>query len=230
MRLLIALLAWIGAVVGAAALSSAVASSIHHNPAVASASSSGSGGVSAGSGSGGAPAGSSSGSGAAPVDPSSVKATDPVSLFRSANFARALGAARTQLGAGARLDMLVLYPGYLDITAVRAGTEVNVYLAANSRYTQNNTGGNPGSSPLFSFTQVQSDTPAALAQRIATAGHVPKSQLNYMVVQVNPADHHLRWLVYPRHGNRVEYFQGSGATGPLFEYRSGSSTGLQPVR
>lgn len=209
MRLLIALLAWIGAVVGAAALSSAVASSIHH---------------------GGAPAGSSSGSGGAPVDPSSVKATDPVSLFRSANFTRGLGAARAQLGTGARLDMLALYPGYLDITAVKAGTEVNLYIAANNRYTQTNTGGNPASSPLFSFSQVQSDTPAALAQRIATAGHVPESQLNYMVVQVNPTDHHLRWLVYPRHGNRVEYFQGSGATGPLFAYGSNSSTGLQPVR
>jgi hypothetical protein len=193
------------------ALSGAVASSIHQKPAGAT--------VSAGSG----------GSGGAPFDPSSVKPTDAVSLFRTSNFARALAAARADLGAGARLDMLALYPGYHDITAVRAGTEVNVYIAANSNYTQNTTCGNPGSSPLFSFTQVQTAAPAMLAQRIATSGHVPQSQLNYMVVQVEPADHHLRWLVYPRHGNRVEYFQGSGPTGRLFEYVANSSTGLQPV-
>jgi hypothetical protein len=41
--------------------------------------------------------------------------------------------------------------------------------------------------------------------------------------------HGLWWLVYPVQGTKVEYFKASGASGPLFEYRSNSSTGLQPV-
>jgi hypothetical protein len=163
-------------------------------------------------------------------DASSVRPTDPRSLFRPANLGRALAATRAHLGARAQLDMLVLYPGYLDLTAVGAGGEINVYIDANGSYMANNTGGNPGGSPLFSLPRVQADVPAALARRIAGSGHVPEPQLNYMVAEVDPADNHFRWLVYPRQGNRVEYFQASGATGPLLEYLSNSSTGLQPVR
>jgi hypothetical protein len=36
--------------------------------------------------------------------------------------------------------------------------------------------------------------------------------------------------VYPKQGGRVEYFQATGATGQLLEYRTNSATGLQPVR
>ena len=50
-----------------------------------------------------------------------------------------------------------------------------------------------------------------------------------MVVEIDPTSPHIRWLVYTNQGNRVEYFQASGATGPLFEYRTNSSTGLQQV-
>jgi hypothetical protein len=220
MRLLIALIVWIGAVAGAGELSTVVAHSIHNAPAGAAGTS--------GSGSGGG--GSDAGSSGAPLDASSVKPTDALSLFRTSNFTRALTTVRSHLGAGAQLDMLALYPGYLDLTAVRAGSEVNVYIAADGRYTETNTGGNPGGSALFSLKRVKTDVPAALARRIATSGHVPESQLNYMVVQVDPADHHFRWLVYPRQGNRVEYFQATGATGSLLEYLTNSSTGLRPVR
>jgi hypothetical protein len=206
---------WIGAVVGAVELSTVVAHSIHNKPA----------GAAASLGSGG-------GSGGASFDPSSVKPTDPQSLFRTSNFAQALGAARAHLGSEAELVTIALYPGYVVMTAVRAGSEVNVYIAANGRYTQTDTGGNPGSSRAFSLTRIQTGAPAALARRIATAGHVPESELNYMVAQVNSADNRFRWLVYPRRGNRVDYFQasGAGATGRLLEYCSNSSTGLQPVR
>jgi hypothetical protein len=213
MRLLTALIVWVGALVGAVELSTVVAHSIHNQPAATAT------GVESGGGAGGSP-----------FNPSAVKPTDPQSLFRTSNFARAFGAARAHLGAEAQLVTLALYPGYLDMTSVGAGGEVNVYVAANGKYTQTNTGGNPGSLPAFSLTQVQIDVPAALARRIATAGHVPESELNYMVAHVSSADRHLRWLVYPRRGNRVEYFQASGARGPLLEYLSNSSTGLQPVR
>jgi hypothetical protein len=238
MRLLIALVVWIAAAAGAAELSVAVAHSIHNPPAGAAtgASGSGSGVGGSGSGSGGSGGGgsgsgsaSASGSAGAAFDASSVKPTDSRSLLRTANFARALALVREHLGAGAKLENLALYPGYLAVTAVRRGTEVDVYVAADGTYTQSS-GGDPGDSPLFSLTRVKTNVPAALAQRIAGPGHVPESQLNYMVVEVDPIDHQLQWLVYPRQGNRVEYFQAPGATGPLLEYLSNGSTGLQAVR
>ena len=186
--------------------------------------------VAAASGGSGGSKGGAGASGGAPFDASSVKPTDPRSLFRTANLARALAAARAHLGTDARLDLLALYPGYLDFTAVRVDGEVDVYIDANGSYMASDTGGNPGASPLFSLPRVKADVPAALAQRIAASGHVPETQLNYMLAEVDPADNRFRWLVYPRHGNRVEYFQAAGATGPLLEYRSNSSTGLQKVR
>jgi hypothetical protein len=223
MRLLIALVVWIAAAAGAAEVSIAVADSIH-NPRAGAATSAG--GSAGGSGSGG---GSASGSGGTAFDASSVKPTDSRSMFRTASFTRALALVREHLGAGAKLDDLALYPGYLALTGIRRGTEVDVYIAADGTYTQSS-GGDPGDSARFSLTRVKSDVPAALAQRIAGPGHVPLSRLNYMVVEVDPIDHQLRWLVYPRQGSRVEYFQASGATGPLLEYLSNSSTGLQAVR
>jgi hypothetical protein len=211
MRLLIALVVWIGAVAGAVEVSAGVAHSIHDQVAGVAAS------------------GIVSGSNGGSFDASSVGSTDPRSLFRTSNFARALTLARMRLGAGARLETLALYPGYLDVTAIRAGSEVDLYIPADGGYTQTNTGGSAGASVLFSFTQVSASVPAALARRIGTSGRVRESQLNYMVAEVDPADKHFRWLVYPRSGTRVEYFQASGATAPLLEYLSNSSTGLQPV-
>jgi hypothetical protein len=227
MRLLIAFVVWIVAIAGAAEVSTVVAQSIHANASSATPSGGGSTGGGSTSGSGSTSGGGSVG---ASVDPSSVKATDPQSLFRASNFARALATARTNLGPGAKLSMVVIYPGYASLTAVKGGSEVLVYIAVNGRFMETNTGGNPGTSPLFPLTQVKADVPASVAQRIATSAHVPESQLHYMVAEVDPSNNHFRWLVYPQTGNRVEYFEASGATGPLLELLSNSSTGLQPVR
>jgi hypothetical protein len=49
-----------------------------------------------------------------------------------------------------------------------------------------------------------------------------------MVVMGDPVSHRVKWLVYPVQGTRAEYFEASGATGPLSELRANSSTG--PVR
>jgi len=222
MRLLIALIVWIAAVAAASELSSAVAGSIHTTPA-ATTTSSGTSSSSSGAGSGSA-----SGSGASSVDPTSVNAADAVSLFHTANFARALAAIRAHLGPGTRVAQLALYPGYLDLTAVGPGREVNVYIAVDGRYEQNDTSGDPGSSPQFALARLGANVPARLAARIATAGHVPEAQLNYMVAETDPTDGRFRWLVYPRQGNRVEYFETSGSQ--LLEYLANSSTGPQPVR
>ena len=114
MRLLISLVVWVGAVFGAAQLSSAVASDYKTSPSSVAASASG-------------PA-------AAPFDPSSVKAADRRSLFREANLARALSIARRHLGSGARIGDVTLYPGYITFPAVRSGTTGDAEIQADGSY------------------------------------------------------------------------------------------------
>ena len=225
MRLMIALLVWVAAVIGAVAVSNTVASSIHTTPTGSSTTASGSSGGGSSFSGGGSSGGSSSS-----VDPSSIKASDSASLFHTANLARVLGKARAALGANAQVDNFALYPGYVSITAIKGGSEVNFYGDATGRVEQTNSGGSSGGTKLFRLSQVGVGVAAALAHRISTAGHIPISQLHYLVVMVDPVSGHgLWWLVYPVQGNKVEYFKASGASGPLFEYRSNSSTGLQPV-
>lgn len=214
MRIVIAIVIWAAAVVGAVAVSSAVSSSIHNRPASAAT----------------AGAGFSSGNSGSSVDPSSITATDQSSLFRTANLAKALAKARSALGADAQLDNFALYPGYLSITAVKGSNEVDFYVDETGNVQQTASPGSAGGTAMFRLSQIGAGIPAALAQRISTAAHVPTSQLHYVVVMVDPVSGHgLWWLVYPVQGNAVEYFKASGATGRLLEYRTNSSTGLQPV-
>ena len=121
MRLLIALIVWAGAVAAAVGLSGAVAGSIHTTSTTTSAAGGGAG-TDTGSGGGTAPE--------KPFDASNVRPTDSVSLFRTANFARALASARSQLGPRPRIEMLALYPGYLSMTAVSGGKQADVYIDA----------------------------------------------------------------------------------------------------
>jgi hypothetical protein len=217
-RLLIALVVWVAAVAAAVAVSSTVAGSIHKTAA-------GPAGTISGSSSGG-----SSSDGSAGPDPSAIKSTDRISLFHITNLQRVLGKARADLGADAQIDNFVIYPGYLSLTAVKGTGEVDLYADANGRLIQTS-GGSPGSTSLFRLSQISPAVPAALTQRIATAAHVPESQLHYIVVDVDPeSSHKLEWLIYGVQGSPVEYFKASGATGPLLEYRSNSSTGPQPVK
>jgi len=203
MRVLVALLVWIIAVAGAVGISNVVADSIHNPP-----------GSTAAGGS---------------FDAGTVKATDSLSLFHTANFTKALATARSHLGPDATLDMVVIYPGYLDLTAVRGGSEVDVYVNAAGTYDETNTGGNPGDTPLFQLARVNDGDPAAISQRIAGSGQLPQSELHYMIAEVDSSTHHFHWLVYPVQGTAVEYFELAGPRGRLYEYRTGSSTGLQPV-
>ncbi len=213
MRLLIALVVWVAAAVGAVAVSSTVAGSIHKTSTSASSLSSGS----------------SSGGSSAP-DPSSIKSTDQASLFRTANFTRALDRVRASVGNGAGIDNFVVYPGYLSVIVVKGSSEVNLYVDAGGRVEQTVSAGGPTGSSLFRLGQIKADAPAAVARRIATAAHTPESQLHYIVVESDPtSSKRLQWLVYTIQGSRVEYFESPGATGPLFEYRANSSSGLQKV-
>jgi hypothetical protein len=213
MRLVIALVVWVAAIAAAVAVSSAVSSSIHKTSTTV-----GANGTSVS-------VGGNSGSG---VDPSSVKSTDAVSLFHTANLERALAKARSALGANAKIGNFVIYPGYLSITAAKGAGEVDFYIDANGRVEQTSDSGNPGDS-LFRLSQVSPAVPAALVHRIATAAHVPESQLHYVVVDVDGESNKLEWLIYGTETSPAEYFKAPGAKGQLLELKRGSSTGLQPV-
>jgi hypothetical protein len=213
MRLLIALVVWAAAIAGAAGVSNVVADGIHSRPAGSSSTRSSS--LTAGSDT---------------PDPSSIKSTDQESLFRTANFSRALAHVRASVGDQAGVEDFVVYPGYLSVTAVKGDSEVDLYVDAGGRVEQTESGGSPGGSPVFRLGQIKADVPAALALRIARSGHVPESQLHYIVVESDSASSkRLQWFVYTIHGSRVDYFKAPGATGPLLEYRANSASGLQPV-
>ena len=219
MRVLIALIVWAAAIAGGAEVSKVVASSIHNKSSTTSKSAGGSG-VTVSTGSGPAPA--------APFDPSSVTPTSSQSLFVKANLSKALATAKAHLGSVSKVEITALYPGYVVITAARGGTGLDVDVEANGTVTSTSAGSAPGL-PAYPLSRVAAGVPAALLARVSKAG-VPASQVNYMVAESDPVDHKFRWLIYPKQGNRVEYFQASGAKGPLFEYLSNSSTGLKRVK
>ncbi len=200
-----ALIIWVAAVVGAVVLSSAVAGSIHTTPAASSSSS------------------------AAGPEPSTIKSTERISLFQTANLERALAKARAALGANAQVDNFVMYPGYLSITAVKGSGEVDFYVDANGRVIQTSTGATADAGSLFRLSQVSSTVPAAIVHRIATRAHVPESQLHYVVVDLDSETHRVEWLVYGVEGSTVEYFRATGAKGPMVMYSRNGSTGPQPV-
>lgn len=223
MRLLAVLAVWAAAVVAAVAVSSAVAGSIHKTAKTST-----KGGVSISFGdSSGDSSGSGSG-GSSSVDPSSVKATDRLSMFRAPIFTPALAAARKQLGANARVEEFVIYPGYLSVQAAKGNTEANFYGAVNGQ-ANISTGGSPGGTPTFSLSKINPGAPPALVAKITRAAHIPASQLHYMVAEADPSSNRFRWLVYTTPDSRVEYFETGGIGAPLFEYRKNSATGLQRV-
>jgi hypothetical protein len=200
MRLAIALVVWIVAVAGAAELSTVVAQSVHNEAAAAS----------------------------VDVDVGHLGSTSSLSLFRTANLEKALATVRKHYGPNARLDNFVIYPGYLSADVVTATGEVDVYISATGRYDPTTTQATPAPGPLLSLAQVKADAPAALAERIATAGRVPKVALNYMIAELDPTNHRFRWLIYVKKGYGADYFFASGAAGRLFVYKTGSTEG--PVR
>jgi hypothetical protein len=199
MRLLIALVVWVGAIVAAIVVSSAVATSIHN------------------------------GSPSASTNPSSVTSTHAESLFRTANMEKALSVARGKLGSNVTIDDFALYPGYLALTGVDGNNEVDLYVDVNGRSTKTVSSGT-SSDVGFPLTKIDAAAPAGIAQAIATKADVPQSKLHYMVAESDPISHKFHWLVYTLPGTGVEYFQISGPHGRLLEYKTNSSTGLQPVR
>ncbi len=209
MRLLVALVVWVAAVVCAVVLGSAVESAVGPGKTTSTA----------------LPGATPS---TANFDASAVRPTDPQSLFRSANFPRALAAAKAHLGADAKLDNFALYPGYLSVTAVKGESEVDFYVDATGGVQVTTNSGNPVGDTIFPLAQIQPTMPSAMAHSISRRAHVRASQLHYMVVEVDPSTNQLRWLIYPQAEGRIVYFEAPGPAGPLQEQLA--TGGLQPVR
>ncbi len=164
------------------------------------------------------------------TDPTSITSTDPGSMFRTKNFTKALAEIRGRVGPNARLDNFVVYPGYVSVTAVTPTGESDVTYYADGRFLQSDTGGSAGSDSLFSLSRIKPTTPAVFSARIAHLGHMPLSQLHYLVVMINPiSGKGLAWMAYPVEGTTVEYWLAENGTGPLFVERKTSTSGPEPV-
>lgn len=153
-------------------------------------------------------------------DASTLTATDPLSLFRTANFAKALATVRTRLGAGVEVSEAALYPGYLALTAVKSGQEDDVEIDAQGSYESTSMGGASGQAE-FPLSELAVNGPATLAQRIAQYGATPETHLHYMVIDIDPTSNKVEWLVYPLQGSRVEYFKASSPTSLIHGYVAG---------
>jgi hypothetical protein len=207
MRLLIAFVAWIGAIAASIAVSTAVANSIHSSSSTSASAP-------------GASAGPTSTTTSTPAPPAfnaaSVKPTDSESLFIGSNFGRILAIAKQHLGARADIETARLSPGDLELTAVAKNNDKSaVVIDANGSYHSTSTGPLVGSAQVYYLSQLTAGTPATLARRIAAGAHVPISHLQYMLVATDPAQHQFFWRVYPT--NPGIYFQAGYAKGPILE-------------
>jgi hypothetical protein len=202
MRWIVALVVWAAALAGAAGLSSVVASNVHSQQASGSSSS-------------------------ASFDAGAVVAADKNSLFHVQNLSKALSIVRSHIGAGATLDSLVMYPGYLSITQVKGGREGDVYVNAAGRFDLTELGSHSGDTPLYSLARVSAAAPEQIAQRIATLAHTPLSQLHYMIFERDSETHRLIWRIYTVAGNPITYFVTAGPHAPLFKL---GQSGLERVR
>jgi hypothetical protein len=208
MRLLIALVAWIGAIAASAAVSTAVANSIH-----------------SGSSSGTAPApaqhaGPTTTTPSTPTQPAfnaaGVKPTDSDSLFIGSNFRRILAIAERHLGAHADIENARLSPGDLQLKAIaKSNDQSAVVIDANGSYVSNSTGPLVGSAQVYYLSQLGANTPATLARRIAAGAHVPVSHILYMLIATDPAQQQFFWRVYTTKPG--VYFQAGYAKGPILE-------------
>jgi hypothetical protein len=208
MRLLIALVAWVGAIAASIALSTAVANSTHPSSAASSAAGSLAGPTSTTAGAATPPA--------PPFNAASIKPTDPDSLFIGSNFGRVLAVAKQRLGAHADIETARLTPGELELTTVAKNNHQSaVVIDANGSYSATRTGVLVGSAQVYYLSQLGASTPATLARRIAAGAHLPISQLQYMLVQTDPAQQQFFWRVYP--SNPGIYFQAGYANGPILE-------------
>jgi hypothetical protein len=199
-RAAVAVLAWVGAIAAAAALSAAVAGSIHTDQATAkrkaatvvrSAHDLGTGHDVSDEGR----------LGKEPTRPraaAQVSPTSPRSLFRARNLTIALAALRGALGANADISAFDLYPSEADAIVAANGTRQVVRVNADGDVHRSRPQDFSGSLQVLYLWQIRAGVPQSLARRIAKRGGVPTRRLDRMVVDVTQRGDLAGWTIYPR--------------------------------
>jgi hypothetical protein len=210
MRTLAAVVVWAAAVAAALGVSSAVASGIGSTTTTTATTAAGAG-----------PTGTVTPSTpnvrtpAAPFDASSVKPTDPRSLFIGSNFRRILLIAQHHLGPRANIEMTRIAPGAIQMTVVKGSKQSLIMVDIKGDYSSTDDGPLVGSAQVYYLAQLGAHVPSVLAHRLATLAHQPTSSINYMLVQPDPAAQEFFWRVYTT--KQGVYFQAAGATSPIQE-------------
>ena len=202
MRLLIAVIVWAGALAGAAALSSSVASTVHDQQVKAAAT-----------------VVTQASTPHPNFDPSAVKAADPRSLFVGENFAKVLVLVRRHLGAQADIESLEVFPAQLEATVRQPSAEVSVIARIDGEYLSSSDSNVSGSTQAFRLSQIHADVPPSLVRRISRHGRVPVSAQRFMQVRIDTLNHVFHWYVYPTRDGI--YFQADNAHGPIQEFDHG---------
>jgi hypothetical protein len=209
MRTLAAVVVWAAAVAAALGVSAAVASGIHTTSTTTTTQASTPFGSTTSPGSVAVP------NPPTPFDASSVKATDPRSLFIGSNFRRILLIAQHHLGPRANVEMTRIAPGAIQMTVVKGDRQSLIMIDIKGGYSSTDDGPLTGSAQVYYLAQLGAHVPSVLAHRLATLAHQPTSSINYMLVQPDPAAHEFFWRMYTT--KQGVYFQAAGANSPIQE-------------
>lgn len=134
-----------------------------------------------------------------PFNPTAVTASSRRSLFAPANFRRALAVAKSHLGPNARMESIEIYPGQLELRVAQHGRESDLSVFANDQF---NSDANP--TPLtppvtsYSLSRVSVTAPGTLIARLRAAIHLRPSQIIYVGVHIDPGTHSSYYAVYTK--------------------------------
>ena len=130
------------------------------------------------------------------VDPTSITAAQPDSMFQGNNFAKAMATIKNHLGGNITTEQVVVYPGYVNVQAERGNSAVFAVLYAGGRWREDDGGDATPQFGTFPLSQVNPSEPTAIVAQLARYNHVPASELRYMVAQPDPGSKELRWLIF----------------------------------
>ncbi len=164
-----------------------------------------------------------------PTGIDAIPPTDSLSLFSARNLRWALATAHRQIGPGTRLDNVVLFPGYLDVTAVSGAQLVEFKIDAEGRWRMDRSGGSDSADTPFQWRRVDPSVPSALVQEIDNDVGLPESALNDVVAEVDPSSKKFTWLVYTRPPTPAAFFETAAPGAPLYEDLTSNSGGLELV-
>jgi hypothetical protein len=145
--------------------------------------------------------------------PPELSPADASSLFRTANFERSLRIARYILGAHARVRSLRLVPGGVDIAVTVDGRGKEISL--------DDTGGElkgpdvtlKGTEPTFALSALDASTPMGLVSELGESHQLPSAHIEYLLARPATGGG-IEWLVYPTGGGRP-YRAGNGDKEPI---------------